>query len=277
MPVRGWLIDAGGRQFPLDETLSLQIGRDPGNSIVLNDVSVSRTHAEIFFQGGSARVRDLGSANGTFVDGTSVRDSALYDRQSVRIGSVGFTYRSATSAQQQTIVIGDQRTAPAMPLRTMAQPLPGIFCQSCGSSNKTGAAFCTKCGSPLRAIRQAEVQSVYAGSQVQYIATSTVNAGLAAVLSFFWCGLGHIYAGKIGKGLLMMFLYPCFLACGYLFFFGGLVAVGNNNLAGAFFSLLGLAFLVCALIVWVYGMVNSYNIAKHASVATISRVQVTPF
>jgi hypothetical protein len=38
---------------------------------------------------------------------------------------------------------------PAMAPRANVQPLPGIFCQSCGSSNKSGAAFCTKCGTPL--------------------------------------------------------------------------------------------------------------------------------
>jgi pSer/pThr/pTyr-binding forkhead associated (FHA) protein len=274
MPVCGWLIDAGGRQFPLDQIQSLQIGRDPANGVVLNDVSVSRSHAEIFFQGSLARVRDLGSANGTFVDGTRIRDSALYDGQSVRIGSVGFTYRSATNDQQQTVLISDQPTTPGIPPRTNAQPLRGIFCQSCGSSNKASAAFCTKCGSSLTAVRQAEVQSVYRGPQVQYIATSSANAGLAAVLSFFWCGLGHIYAGKIGKGILLMLLYPCFFAFGYLLFLGGLIAAASS---GPFFSLIGLVFLVCAAIVWVYGMVDSYNLAKRASVATISRVQVTPF
>lgn len=277
MPIFGWLVDTAGRQFPFDQNQSLQVGRDPANNLVLNDASVSRAHAEIFLQGGMARVRDLGSSNGTFVNGTRVTDSALYDGQNVRIGSVGFTYRSATNAQQATISLGDQRTVPAMPLRTMVQPLPGIFCQSCGSSNKVGAAFCTKCRSSLRAIRHAEVQAAYPGPQVQYIATSSVNAGLAAVLSFFWCGLGHIYCGKIGKGLLLMFLYPCFLGFGYSFVLGGLVAAGNSSPDGAFFSFVGLVFLVCAPIVWVYGMVNSYNLAKHASVATISRVQGNAF
>ncbi len=217
MPVCGWLIDAAGRQFPLDQNQSLQVGRDPTNRLVLSDVSVSRTHAEIFFKGGMTRVRDLGSSNGTFVDGTRVTDSALYDGQSVRIGSVGFTYRSATNAQQRTILIADQQTVPAMPPHPIVQTLPGISCQSCGSSNKAGAAFCTKCGTSLRAIRQAVIQTVDPEPQV-YIATSSANAGLAAVLSFFWCGLGHIYAGKIGKGLLLMFLYPSFIVSGYLLF-----------------------------------------------------------
>jgi len=275
MSVYGWLIDAGGKQFPIDQSQSLRIGRDSANGVVVNDASVSRSHAEIFVQGGVARVRDFGSSNGTFVNGTRVTDSALHDGQSVRIGSIGFTYRSGTNDRDQTILIGDQGTAPSAASRTTVQPLPGIFCQSCGSSNKAGAAFCTKCGSSLRAIRHAEVRTAFPEQQVQYIATSSANAGLAAVLSFFWCGLGHIYAGKIGKGLLLMFLYPCFLAFGYLLFLGGILAAGSSAPAGAGALLIGLALLVCAGIVWVYGMVNSYNLAKRAAVATISRVQVT--
>jgi TM2 domain-containing membrane protein YozV len=277
MTVCGWLIDAGGRQFPVEQSSSLQIGRDSSNGVVLNDVSVSRAHAEISFLRGMARVRDLGSSNGTFVDGARVTDSGLSDGQHVRIGSVGFTYRSATTAQQRTVLIGDQRTAPAMPLGRTVPPLPGIFCQGCGSSNRAAAGFCTKCGTPLRAIRQADVQSVYRGPQVQYITTSSANAGLAAVLSFFWCGLGHIYAGKIGKGIMLMLLYPCFFALGYLLFFGGLLESASSGAAGAVVSLIGLVFLVCAGIVWVYGMVDSYNLAKRASVATVSRVQETPY
>lgn len=33
------------------------------------------------------------------------------------------------------------------------------------------------------------------------------NPGLAAVLSFFWMGLGQIYNGQIGKGILFMIMY----------------------------------------------------------------------
>ncbi len=277
MSVYGWLIDAAGRQFPLDQSQSLRIGRDSTNSVVLNDASVSRSHAEIFVQGGIARIRDFGSSNGTFVNGMRVTESALYDGQSVRIGSVGFTYRGATNAHDQTILIGDADTVQSPLSPTTVQPLSGIFCQNCGASNRTGAAFCTKCGTALRAIRHAEVRTAFPEPQVQYIATSSANAGLAAVLSFFWCGLGHIYAGRIAKGILLMFLYPCFLAFGYLLLIGGILAAGSSASAGAgVFSLFGLVFLVLAGVVWVYGMVNSYHLAKGAAVATISRVNVRP-
>src|SRR4051794_15300350 len=50
----------------------LRIGRDPANDVVLQDPNVSRFHAEIALVGGSITVRDLGSSNGTRVDGATV-------------------------------------------------------------------------------------------------------------------------------------------------------------------------------------------------------------
>lgn len=277
MSVCGLLIDANGRQHLLDDSQSFRVGRDSASSLVLSDSSVSRVHAEIFFQSGTTRIRDLGSSNGTFVNGSRVTDSELHDGENVGIGSVGFTFRSVATGQQQTTIINDQSKVVTTPTPLVVQPSSGIYCQSCGSSNRSLASFCTKCRSSLRQIRHAEVETAYVGPQIQYIATSSANGGLAVVLSFFWCGLGHIYAGKIGKGIMLMLLYPSFLAFGYLLSLGGLISVGSGDSGGALFSLIGFVFLICAAIVWVYGMVNSYNLAKRASVATISRVQQIPF
>ena len=48
------------------------LGRDPGNAIVLDHPAISRRHAEIVRQGGQSLLRDLNSANGTFVNGQRV-------------------------------------------------------------------------------------------------------------------------------------------------------------------------------------------------------------
>lgn len=47
----------------------LNIGRDSSNEIVINDAEVSRRHARLTFQGGKYVLEDLGSTNGTFVNG----------------------------------------------------------------------------------------------------------------------------------------------------------------------------------------------------------------
>jgi hypothetical protein len=47
----------------------LTIGRDLGNDVVINDVEVSRRHVQLQLLGGRYRMEDLGSTNGTFVNG----------------------------------------------------------------------------------------------------------------------------------------------------------------------------------------------------------------
>ncbi|MER5490362.1 FHA domain-containing protein [Streptomyces sp. NPDC002454] len=55
----------------------LRIGRDPGNGLRLNHETVSRVHAELVHQSGLWVLRDLGSTNGTTVNGRRVVGSAV--------------------------------------------------------------------------------------------------------------------------------------------------------------------------------------------------------
>jgi pSer/pThr/pTyr-binding forkhead associated (FHA) protein len=57
-----------GATFTLEGD-QLNIGRDSSNEITINDAEVSRRHARLTFQGGKYVLEDLGSTNGTFVNG----------------------------------------------------------------------------------------------------------------------------------------------------------------------------------------------------------------
>ncbi|MEW6084709.1 MAG: FHA domain-containing protein [Chloroflexota bacterium] len=57
-----------GATFALEGD-QLTIGRDSSNEITINDAEVSRRHARLTFQGGKFVLEDLGSTNGTFVNG----------------------------------------------------------------------------------------------------------------------------------------------------------------------------------------------------------------
>ncbi len=57
-----------GKVYPLEKSV-LDIGRDVANDVVVNDAEVSRRHARLTQQAGSYVLEDLGSTNGTFVDG----------------------------------------------------------------------------------------------------------------------------------------------------------------------------------------------------------------
>jgi ABC-type multidrug transport system ATPase subunit len=64
----------------------LTLGRDPGNDIVLDDPNVSRFHAEVVPGPGAVAVRDLGSSNGTRVNGRLVATAAVVTGAEIGIG-----------------------------------------------------------------------------------------------------------------------------------------------------------------------------------------------
>jgi hypothetical protein len=69
----------------------LRIGRDPANRLRLSHESVSRVHAELTAQGGLWVLRDLGSTNGTTVNGRRVVGAAVVrDGDQVTFGNMSF-------------------------------------------------------------------------------------------------------------------------------------------------------------------------------------------
>ncbi len=82
----------------LDEN-PLTIGRDIACDIVLDDSSVSRRHAELVCLENGYHLRDLGSTNGTLVNGILVQDQLLLSGDRLSVGSFIFKYLSAGSVE----------------------------------------------------------------------------------------------------------------------------------------------------------------------------------
>ena len=77
-----------GSRYLLDTDLST-VGRHPESDIFLDDITVSRRHVEFrrtTEAGTSFRVHDVGSLNGTYLNGDRVDDAALQNGDEVRIG-----------------------------------------------------------------------------------------------------------------------------------------------------------------------------------------------
>jgi pSer/pThr/pTyr-binding forkhead associated (FHA) protein len=74
-----------GARFLLDHDVTTS-GRHPDSDIFLDDVTVSRRHAEFHRGGTGFTVRDVGSLNGTYVNRERVESSSLSNGDEVQIG-----------------------------------------------------------------------------------------------------------------------------------------------------------------------------------------------
>jgi pSer/pThr/pTyr-binding forkhead associated (FHA) protein len=88
------LIDPFGKVISLMPGRNV-VGRSQDATIPFeHDGLVSRSHAEILIDGGIARISDLGSRNGTHVNGSAVSETLLQDGDRVRFGSTECVYRT---------------------------------------------------------------------------------------------------------------------------------------------------------------------------------------
>ena len=79
------------REYPIDKD-SISIGRKHGNDIQLNDLTVSGRHALIVTMGEHTYVDDLGSTNGTLLNGARVAKTLIKHGDVIQIGNYQFTY-----------------------------------------------------------------------------------------------------------------------------------------------------------------------------------------
>ncbi|MGW9627293.1 FhaA domain-containing protein [Microbacterium sp. NPDC055521] len=85
------VVEIDGRRHPLTNARTV-IGRGGDADITISDAGSSRRHAEILWDGERAMLRDLGSTNGTKVDGQKIRETALTPGTSFTIGRTELTF-----------------------------------------------------------------------------------------------------------------------------------------------------------------------------------------
>jgi TM2 domain-containing membrane protein YozV len=115
--------------------------------------------------------------------------------------------------------IQTETSAVAQPV---AAPSPMKYCQSCGGQINEKAVICPKCG-----------------VAVKPIGTGVGNPGTAAILSALWTGLGQIYNGQLGKGIMLMIIQGVNVALMF-------VVIG----------------FITFPIVWIYGIWDAHTVAK---------------
>jgi pSer/pThr/pTyr-binding forkhead associated (FHA) protein len=108
-----------GKIFPLDAP-EISIGRDAVNTIAINDSEVSRRHARMELRGSAYVIQDLGSTNGTFINGTRISGMQVLNQgDTVSFGEgIVLVYepvvdRDATILSSKAAPVTVQKPAPA--------------------------------------------------------------------------------------------------------------------------------------------------------------------
>jgi pSer/pThr/pTyr-binding forkhead associated (FHA) protein len=86
--------DNAGSKFLLDKDVT-SCGRHPSSDIFLDDITVSRQHAEILREGGRFLVKDTGSLNGTYVNRERVDVAELVSGDELQIGKFKLMFYTA--------------------------------------------------------------------------------------------------------------------------------------------------------------------------------------
>lgn len=181
-----------GKVFALTAN-EIILGRDIDNEIVINDAEISRRHTRMLIQEGGYVIEDLGSTNGTFVNGKKITGShVLQPGQTIRLGeNVTLSYEIAGFDPDATIASGQRQPAasaarpakPAAPVQRapdmQAPASPGRFAAQGGLANLTSNRnLMIGCGALL-------VIGVCAFSIFLYIAPRVVLLRLSRI-SVFW-------------------------------------------------------------------------------------------
>lgn len=133
-----------GGEFPLSLDREIVIGRSSDLDMVLVEDMVSRKHAKISTGNGQIIIMDLGSTNGTFVNGEKIRKTRLKEGDRILIGTsilkvvaASGTPVSATHAKQRLEAVGKSEKQSSMSGTLEEVPIPDLL-QLFSTSKRTG-------------------------------------------------------------------------------------------------------------------------------------------
>ena len=101
------------------------IGRDAASDIVLDDAGVSRRHALLTSAGATLTIEDVGSTNGTLVNGTRLsQERLLSDRDEVRMGAMAFRLEMPPGGASSPAAVPAPHSSPATAGPSASTPTP---------------------------------------------------------------------------------------------------------------------------------------------------------
>ena len=109
--------ELAGQVYPL-ETTTVTFGRDSSNSIGVPDAALSRLHCVFSLESEGWTLRDVGSSNGTFVNGAQIERHLLVDGDRIAAGSSLLLFARDASALARAVAFDED--APLTPTRRVA-------------------------------------------------------------------------------------------------------------------------------------------------------------
>lgn len=139
MSLRGELhltVNGEARTIAL-ESPKFTIGRGPENSLCLPVSVVSRLHAELIRLGQDFILRDLGSTNGSFINGSRVTELMLSDGDHIRFGSNGpeMSFRMIENESGQVIALAPPKNVTTSLMDSLIQKVEGVQTDVCEEAN----------------------------------------------------------------------------------------------------------------------------------------------
>lgn len=111
-----------------------RIGRDAGNDFSINHASISPRHCEIMVSDAGVFLKDLGSASGTFVNNSSVREVWLHPGQHLQFGAIGAIFESV---QPTSVTPSVSQPAPGATVIVAAIGSPPVVYPSTGTNQQS--------------------------------------------------------------------------------------------------------------------------------------------
>jgi pSer/pThr/pTyr-binding forkhead associated (FHA) protein len=114
--LKGESVELAGKNFIIGK--QMLIGRDLQCDLILNNTMISSRHAKIKSHNGTAKVEDLGSTNGTFVNGEKITQADLKDGDLIKIEPYLFTVKGPAKKVSKTV------SGPSVPVSSTKTGLP---------------------------------------------------------------------------------------------------------------------------------------------------------
>ncbi len=161
-----------------------------------------------------------------------------------------------------------------------------MFCPNCGTSLSDGAEFCSNCGYNLKTgqVSQARPQTSYAPPQPYgqpYLGASLKSEVLSIILAILIPGAGHLYVGRLTRGLVVLVAYFGISAISMIVLFSAIPGLFSGDMI--FDESLGTGVLITlvlmsmiSLVIWIIQLIDAYNLTRQYN-ETVRRTGQPPW